>query len=111
AERFQLGYAPQDWTALADHLRTKRADLELAVRMGLIALRQRGGHYDRNRDRLVCPVIVPGGEIAGFSARLVGAAAPGPDGSEPPKSINSSESAVYKKGKLLFGLAQARDAM
>ena len=111
AERFQLGYAPQDWTALADHLRTKRADLELAVRMGLIALRQRGGHYDRNRDRLVCPVIVPGGEIAGFSARLVGAAAPGPDGSEPPKYINSSESAVYKKGKLLFGLAQARDAM
>ncbi|TMQ04365.1 MAG: toprim domain-containing protein, partial [Deltaproteobacteria bacterium] len=111
AERFQLGYAPQDWTALADHLRTKRADLELAVRMGLIALRQRGGHYDRNRDRLVCAVIVPGGEIAGFSARLVGAAAPGPDGSEPPKYINSSESAVYKKGKLLFGLAQARDAM
>jgi DNA primase len=112
AERFQLGYAPADWDALADHLKAKRADLELAVRLGLIAHRPRsGGYYDRNRDRLVCPVIVPGGEIVGFSSRLVGTPAPSPDGSEPPKYINSPESAVYKKGKLLFGLAQARETM
>src|SRR5262245_48206132 len=112
AERFQLGYAPADWAALADHLKTRRADLELAVRLGLIAHRPRtGGYYDRNRDRLVCPVIVPGGEIVGFSSRLVAAPVPAPDGSEPPKYINSPESAVYKKGKLLFGLAQAREAM
>ncbi len=112
AERFQLGYAPAEWGALADHLKARRADLELAVKLGLIAHRPRtSGFYDRNRDRLVCPVIVPGGDIVGFSSRLVGAPAPGPDGSEPPKYINSPESAVYKKGKLLFGLAQARDAM
>ena len=112
AERFQLGYAPADWGALAEHLKARRADLELAVRLGLVAHRPRtGGYYDRNRDRLVCPVIVPGGEIVGFSSRLVAAPAPAPDGSEPPKYINSPESAVYKKGKLLFGLAQAREAM
>jgi DNA primase len=112
AERFQLGYAPAEWGALADHLKARRADLELAVKLGLIAHRPRtSGFYDRNRDRLVCPVIVPGGDVVGFSSRLVGAPAPGPDGSEPPKYINSPESAVYKKGKLLFGLAQARDAM
>jgi DNA primase len=112
ADRFQLGYAPSDWGALADHLKSRRADLELAVRLGLVAHRPRaGGYYDRNRDRLVCPVIVPGGEVVGFSARLVGAAVKAPDGSEPPKYINSPESAVYKKGKLLFGLAQAREAM
>jgi DNA primase len=112
AERFQLGYAPADWGALADHLKAKRTDLELAVRLGLIAHRPRtGGYYDRNRDRLVCPVIVPGGEIVGFSSRLVAAPQPSPDGSEPPKYINSPESTVYKKGKLLFGLAQAREAM
>jgi len=112
ADRFQLGYAPNEWGALADHLKAKRADFELAVRLGLVAHRERsGGYYDRNRDRLVCPVVVPGGEIAGFSSRLVGAAAKAPDGSEPPKYINSPESAVYKKGKLLFGLAQAREAM
>src|SRR5690242_9925390 len=112
AERFQLGYAPSDWGALADHLKAKRADLELAVRLGLIAHRPRaGGYYDRNRDRLVCPVVVPGGEIVGFSSRLVAPPTPSPDGSEPPKYINSPESVVYKKGKLLFGLAQAREAM
>jgi len=112
ADKFQLGYAPDDWGALADYLKAQRADLELAVRLGLVAHRPRaGGYYDRNRDRLVCPVVVPGGEIVGFSSRLVGVAAPAPDGSEPPKYINSPESAVYKKGKLLFGLAQAREAM
>ena len=112
AERFQLGYAPGEWSALADHLKARRVDLDIAVRLGLIAHRPKtGGFYDRNRDRLVCPVIVPGGDIVGFSARLVGAPTPSPDGSEPPKYINSTESAVYKKGKLLFGLAQARDAM
>ena len=112
AERFQLGYAPAEWGALADHLKARRADLEIAVKLGLIAHRPKaGGYYDRIRERLVCPVMVPGGDIVGFSSRLVGAPAPGPDGSEPPKYINSPESAVYKKGKLLFGLAQAREAM
>jgi DNA primase len=112
AERFQLGYAPVEWSALADHLKARRADLDVACRLGLIAHRPKaGGYYDRNRERLVCPVIVPGGDVVGFSSRLVGAPVPSPDGGEPPKYINSSESAVYKKGKLLFGLAQARDAM
>ncbi|HEX4417641.1 MAG TPA: DNA primase [Kofleriaceae bacterium] len=112
ADRFQLGYAPGDWGALADYLKAKRADLELAVKLGLLAHRPRaGGYYDRNRDRLVCPVIVPGGEVVGFSSRLVAPPQKAPDGSEPPKYINSPESAVYKKGKLLFGLAQAREAM
>ena len=112
ADKFQLGYAPSDWSALAEYLKTKRADLELAVKLGLVAHRPRaGGYYDRNRDRLVCPVVVPGGDVVGFSSRVVGASQPAPDGSEPPKYINSPESAVYKKSKLLFGLAQAREAM
>jgi DNA primase len=112
ADKFQLGYAPGEWSALGDYLKSKRADLELAVKVGLIAHRPRtAGYYDRNRDRLVCPVVVPGGDVVGFSARVVGASQPAPDGSEPPKYINSPESAVYKKSKLLFGLAQAREAM
>jgi DNA primase len=112
ADRFQLGYAPADWGALADHLTAKRCDLELAVKLGLVAHRPRaGGYYDRNRDRLVCPVIVPGGEVVGFSARVVGSAPPADGGDAPPKYINSPESTVYKKSKLLFGLAQAREAM
>jgi len=112
SDKFFLGYAPADWGLLADHLKAKRADMELAVKVGLVALRPRsGGYYDRNRDRLVCPVVVPGGDVVGFSSRIVGAPVPSPDGNEPPKYINSPESSVYKKSKLLFGLAQAREAM
>src|SRR5262245_13815564 len=111
-ERFQLGYAPADWGVLADHLKAKHCDMELAVKLGLIAHRPRaGGYYDRNRDRLVCPVVVPGGDVVGFSSRIVNAPTPTPDDPGPPKYINSPESAVYKKSKLLFGLAQAREAM
>jgi DNA primase len=114
-DRFQLGYAPGDWHALVDHLKAKRADLEIAARLGLVAPQPRaGGHYDRYRERLVCPVIVPGGDVAGFSARVV-EGVPGlgekPDRDPPPKYFNSPESAVYKKSKLLYGLAQAREAM
>lgn len=109
-DKFQLGYAPGDWHALADFLRERRADLELAVRLGLIARQPRaGGFYDRFRDRLVCPIVMPGGEIAGFSARLVGE--PPPDAAVGAKYINSPESSVYKKSRLLFGLAQAREQM
>jgi DNA primase len=123
ADKFQLGYAPPEWSALVDHLKAKRCDLELAVKLGLVAHRPNtAGFYDRNRDRLVCPVIVPGGDIVGFSARVVDPAPAPPPGTQvppdratstadAPKYINSPESAVYKKGKLLYGLAQAREAM
>jgi DNA primase len=111
-DKFQLGYAPADWHALTDYLKAKGADMELAVRVGLVRHQPRaGGFYDMYRDRLVCPVIVPGGETVGFSARVIGKPAPAPDGSEPPKYINSPESVVYKKSRLLFGLAQAREGM
>jgi DNA primase catalytic core len=107
---FQLGYAPADWHALADFLQTKRADPELAVRLGLIARQPKaGGFYDRFRERVVCPIILPGSEVAGFSARLVGEAPK--DSPVGAKYINSPESPVYKKSRLLFGLAQAREAM
>ncbi|MBK7072893.1 MAG: DNA primase [Myxococcales bacterium] len=107
---FQLGFAPADWHGLADFLAAKRADLEAAVKVGLIARQPKaGGFYDRFRERLVCPIILPGNEVAGFSARLV-ADAP-KDSPVGAKYINSPESPVYKKSRLLFGLAQARDAM
>jgi DNA primase len=102
AEAFRLGYAPDGWSGLVDFLRERGASLPIAEKVGLIAPRPRaGGHYDRFRDRLMCPVVVPGGTITGFSGRLIG-------GEEGAKYMNSPESAVYKKSRLLFGLEQAR---
>jgi DNA primase len=111
AEKFQLGYAPAEWSALTDYVRGQRVNLETAVKLGLIRPRNTGGHYDLFRDRVVCPIIAPGGEVVGFSCRVIGKPPLGPDGSEPPKYVNSPESTVYKKSKLLFGLHQARAAI
>jgi DNA primase len=111
-DKFQLGYAPPDWHAIVDYLKAQSVDMELATRLGLVRPQpNRGGYYSVYRDRLVCPIIQPGGEVHGFSARLIAKAEPSPDGHEAPKYINSPESTVYKKSKLLFGLAQAREGM
>ncbi len=110
-DKFQLGYAPEGWSNLADHLKAQRVDMDLAEKLGLVAPRKaERSYYDKYRERLVCPVIVPGGDVVGFSARVIEKKV-APDGSEPPKYVNSNESSVYKKSKLLFGLAQARDGI
>jgi DNA primase len=103
-DRFQIGFAPPGWDGLVSHLRRagiSPADAELA---GLIAKRQTGdGHYDRFRGRVVFPITDPSGQIAGFGGRAMG--------DDAPKYLNSPESPVYKKSRVLFGLAQALDAI
>lgn len=106
ADRFELGYAPDSWDALVDHLRARKVPPELAVRVGLVKERERrGGYYSRWVDRVVCPVFMPGGEIAGFSGRRLGT----DEDRKGPKYFNSPESEVYKKSRLLYGLTQARE--
>src|SRR5262249_20537435 len=102
---FRLGMAPDAWDGLAHHLDTARAASADAVLVGLTAPRTSAhGHYDKFRNRLMCPVILPGGEVAGFSGRTLG------NDPETPKYVNSPESPVYKKSQLLFGLHAARAA-
>jgi DNA primase len=115
AEAFRLGYAPDDWHELSSFLAERGVPAELACNVGLLVRQPRaGGVYDRFRGRLMCPVLLPGGEIAGFSGRLIASPAPARDGdgrdAQAAKYINSPESPVYKKSRLLFGLHQAREA-
>jgi DNA primase len=106
AEQFQLGCAPNEWDALARFLEAEKVHVQLPQTLGLIAPRQsKGGYYDKFRNRLMCPVILPAGEVAGFSGRTLGADQP-----DVPKYMNSPESAVYRKSQLLFGLHAARPA-
>jgi DNA primase len=103
-DRFQIGFAPPGWDGLVTHLRRAGVAIADAEIAGLVAKRQNGdGHYDRFRARVVFPITDPSGQIAGFGGRAMG--------DDTPKYLNSPESPVYKKSRVLFGLAQALDAI
>ncbi|HXX47726.1 MAG TPA: DNA primase [Myxococcota bacterium] len=103
-DRFQIGFAPAGWDGLVSHLRRSSISIADAEAAGLVARRQTGdGHYDRFRSRVVFPITDPSGQIAGFGGRALG--------DDTPKYLNSPESAAYKKSRVLFGLAQALDAI
>jgi len=106
AETFRLGLAPEGWDGLARHLEQRKVAVELALVLGLVSPRKSSpGYYDKFRDRLMCPVLLPAGEVVGFSGRTLGS------DPETPKYVNSSESPIYKKSNLLFGLHAARAAI
>lgn len=101
AERFGLGYAPAGWENLTAHLRGKGfTDAELIE--GGLASQGRRGAYDRFRNRLLWPVREVTGEVVGFGARKLN---PEEDG---PKYLNSPESPIFHKSRLLYGLDLAK---
>jgi DNA primase len=101
AARFGIGYAPdgrQNLKAVfADY---NAADLELA---GLVKQNDEGYRYDRFRDRLMIPIINPKGDTIAFGGRII-------DQGEP-KYLNSPETPLFEKGREVFGLPQARQAL
>jgi DNA primase len=103
-DRFQIGFAPPGWESLATEISRQRQPLRVAVEAGVLGERRNGdGHYDRFRDRIVFPIVEPGGRVTGFGARSLG--------SDEPKYLNSPDSPIYHKGQVLFGLNLATDAM
>lgn len=105
ARAFALGYAPDEWEALLGHLKAQGVDPRLLERAGLVRESDRGGHYDRFRQRVVFPVVDVWGHTLGFGGRLMG------DDEEAPKYINSPETKYYTKGEQLYGLDVAKRAI
>jgi len=101
AARFGIGYAPDGWQNLEAVFPDYNAD-ELKV-AGLIIENEAGRRYDRFRDRLMIPIVNPKGEIIAFGGRII-------DQGEP-KYLNSPETPLFEKGRELFGLPQARQAL
>ncbi len=97
---FRLGLAPEGWENLSGRLGAREGE-DVLVQAGL-AMRREGksGVYDRFRNRLMVPLIAPGGTVVGFGARALG--------DEQPKYLNSPETPVYHKGGFLFALESAR---
>lgn len=101
---FGLGYAPNDWEAASQHLKSKGFSENDIIAAGMVSERDSGGTYDRFRHRVMVPIRDGRGRICGFGARALD-----PEGQ--PKYLNSPQTAIFDKGKILFGLDQARRAI
>ncbi|HET7197796.1 MAG TPA: DNA primase [Burkholderiales bacterium] len=99
AARFRIGYAPDDWQGLQ---KVFSYDDKALVEAGLV-IENEGKRYDRFRDRVMFPIFNARGAVIGFGGRVIG------DGE--PKYLNSPETPLFEKGRELYGLAQAREAI
>ncbi|MDP9022996.1 MAG: DNA primase, partial [Actinomycetota bacterium] len=106
ADRFALGFAPLEWDALTRHLLAEGFPARDVETAGLAARNPRGGLRDRFRGRLIFPVLDPAGDVIGFGGRTL------PDldygEHEPPKYLNTPETPIYRKHRVLYGLSWAR---
>jgi DNA primase len=101
---FQLGFAPDSWDSLAMHLADRGFSADEVRQAGLVREGKRDrGDYDLFRNRLLFPIQDQQGRTVAFGGRVL-------DDSLP-KYINSPETEIYHKGRVLYGLHQARDAM
>jgi DNA primase len=100
-EAFGLGYAPDAWEAAAEHFKSKGYTEEDLMAAGLVSERDSGGVYDRFRNRVTFPIRDERGRMAGFGARIL-------NPEDVPKFLNSPQTNVFDKGRLLYGLDRAR---
>jgi DNA primase len=100
AARYRIGYAPDDWQALKAPFPSYEE--KTLVEVGLV-IENEGKRYDRFRDRVMFPILNARGAVIGFGGRIL-------DKGEP-KYMNSPETPLFEKGRELYGLPQARDAI
>ena len=101
--KFRIGYAPavevEGWNYLGGKF--SGPESKAAIEAGLLVEKEKGGTYDRFRDRIVFPISDISGRVCGFGGRIVGEGQP--------KYLNSPESQVFNKSKLLLGLYQQKE--
>ena len=105
-QSFRLGYAPDDWEDSVNWARSKGFNLDLALQSGLI-VRKEGDdrYYGRFRGRLMFPICDDQSRVIGFSGRVLG-------GDEKiAKYVNSPETLLFHKGRVIYGLDKAKRAL
>ena len=103
AKRFGIGYAADGWSNVLDKFGKSDEATERLLATGLIIRKDNGKHYDRFRDRIMFPIRDTRGRTIGFGGRVMG------DGE--PKYLNSPETVLFHKGRELYGLYEARQAL
>ncbi len=104
-KQFGLGYAPAPESGGWDFLgsRLKGEEHQIAIDLGLLVKKEKGGTYDRFRDRVLFPIYDRQGKVLGFGGRIIGEGQP--------KYMNSPESIIFNKSASLLGLYQQGDAI
>jgi len=103
AKRFGIGFAPDGWSNVLDKFGKSEEATERLLATGLIIRKDNGKHYDRFRDRVMFPIRDARGRTIGFGGRTMG------DGE--PKYLNSPETVLFHKGRELYGMYEARQAL
>lgn len=103
--KFGIGYSPEQWDALVQHAIKQGFSLELLEKVGVIIKKEDGSYYDRFRGRIIFPIFSITGRIIAFGGRRL------KDDENIPKYINSPETKIYTKSKVLYGLYQGRDSI
>lgn len=105
-DAFSLGFAPDSFQKLRDAFLRRGVKEALLTDCGLAAVRRSGEVYDRFRHRVMIPIADERGRVVGFGGRVIGDALP-----NQPKYLNSPETLVFNKRRLLFGLDRSRRAI
>ncbi|MBE9912801.1 DNA primase [Paenibacillus donghaensis] len=103
-DQFQIGYAPDRWDTLVQFLTKRSFELSEMEKGGLLSTRNDGeGYLDRFRGRVIFPITDRNGKIIAFAGRILG------DGQ--PKYLNSPESKLFNKSRILYNLHQAKPSI
>ncbi len=110
AKRFRLGYAVDKWDALCSFLKDNGYSESVMEKAGLI-IKGDKGYYDRFRSRVMFPILDSSGRVVGFSGRIFGSDSQKNQGHISAKYINSPETDLYNKSKILYGFDKAKLAI
>ncbi|HNP32413.1 MAG TPA: DNA primase [Flavobacterium sp.] len=103
--KFGLGYSPETWDAFTKEALSKGYQLEFLEKTGLTILREDGKHFDRFKGRVMFPIQSLSGRNLGFGGRIL------TNDKKAAKYLNSPESDIYHKSKVLYGIFHAKQAI
>jgi len=104
---FRLGFAGNEWSEASDYLKGKKFTEKEILDAGLAKKTERGSLVDKFRNRIMFPIADSAGRIIGFSGRIFGEDA----SPEAPKYLNSPETVLFRKSRILYGFDKAKLAM
>ena len=100
---FGLGYSLRGWENFLNFAREKKLNLDKVVELGLLGKNNESRFYDKFAGRLIFPIFSPNGRVVAFAGRVLD------DNDKTAKYLNSPESLIYIKGRILYGLSFAKD--